>query len=105
MDDSKGIKPNETGMYLKLFHGRDDPEEDMDDWGYEGPTIGPLVWAHTTYNSHFRVRLVHPVQWEELGFPTYNEEPDFEFKDDMIVFNGCYYGDWSLYFHEEKTNG
>jgi len=101
IDDIKGITPKETGMYLKLFHGREDPDEALEDWGFDGPTVGPLVWAHTTYKSHFRVRLVHPMDWEAMGFPTYDEEPDFEFHDDMIKFGGYYYGDWSLFFHTE----
>lgn len=28
--------------YLHLFHGRKDPNQQMDDWGEDGPYIGPL---------------------------------------------------------------
>ncbi len=43
-----GQSPPKPGLYLGLFHGRDDPNEQMRDWGFNGPTIGPLVWCHTT---------------------------------------------------------
>jgi hypothetical protein len=29
-------------VYLHLFHGRNALEQDLDTWGREGPTIGPL---------------------------------------------------------------
>ena len=29
-------------MYLRLYHGRVDPDQEMDDWGFDGPTFGPL---------------------------------------------------------------
>ena len=29
-----------AGVFLKLFHGRDSDEQDMnDDWGFDGPTL------------------------------------------------------------------
>ena len=36
-------------MYLRLFHGRTDPQQDMDDWGSDGPVLGPYKFAHRTY--------------------------------------------------------
>ncbi|GEM_PF-912660 len=38
-----------TGLYLHLYHGRKDPDEDLEDWGSDGPVIGPLAYVHTTY--------------------------------------------------------
>lgn len=35
-------------VYLYLFHGRATPDEDVEDWGCEGPAIGPLDYVHTT---------------------------------------------------------
>jgi hypothetical protein len=29
-------------LYLELYHGRDNVNDDMDDWGFDGPIIGPL---------------------------------------------------------------
>jgi hypothetical protein len=28
-------------LYLRLYHGRTDPEQQMEDWGFTGPTFGP----------------------------------------------------------------
>jgi hypothetical protein len=36
-------------LYIRLFHGRTDPDQDMDDWGSDGPVFGPYEFAHTTY--------------------------------------------------------
>ena len=38
-------------MYLKLLYGRDMADEEMDDWGPDGPWIGPLNYFHCTYLS------------------------------------------------------
>ena len=29
-------------MHLGLYHGRTDPDQQMDSWGFVGPTVGPL---------------------------------------------------------------
>lgn len=80
------------GMYLKLFHGRADPDADMADWGVDGGFIGPLQYAHTTYLHHFRV---DPVGHEDDGL-------ELAIVGDMLRFNGAYYGDWSLFMHDGK---
>lgn len=33
-------------LKVKLYHGRDDTKQDMDDWGYGGPTFDCLSVAH-----------------------------------------------------------
>ena len=43
-------------VYLYLFHGRATPDEDVEDWGCEGPAIGPLDYVHTTYGSEVKIR-------------------------------------------------
>ena len=51
-----GSKPTRPGMYLGLFHGRDKPREAMNDWGFNGPLIGPLeMGAHHVHlhDLHF----------------------------------------------------
>ncbi len=42
-------------MYLRLYHGRTDPDEQMDDWGFVGPTFGPLACYVHTYCCTFRM--------------------------------------------------
>ena len=42
-------------LYIRLFHGRTDPNQDMDDWGSDGPVFGPYEFAHTIYTSSVRL--------------------------------------------------
>jgi hypothetical protein len=78
-------------MYLHLFHGRMDPEEDMEDWGDDGPLFGPLQYAHVTYCSDIKLEMADGRQPEWLRF-----------HEDMVEFDGVYYGDWSVYLGEEE---
>src|SRR3546814_15424074 len=45
-----------VSVYLHLFHGRNSPDQDMDDWGFDGPTIGPPDYVHTTYGDNIQTR-------------------------------------------------
>jgi hypothetical protein len=35
-------------MYLHLWHGRKEPDERLNDWGFDGPCLGPLREATFT---------------------------------------------------------
>lgn len=67
-------------VYIKLFHGRDTIDEQMQDWGYEGPTIGPFPYVHTTYASDIKC----------------GENTVFKVINDLFEYEGKYYGDWSV---------
>ena len=43
--------------YLQLFHGRKNPYEILEDWGEEGPIIGPLDYIHTTYATEIKFEI------------------------------------------------
>ena len=73
-------------MYLKLFHGRNDPARDMDDWGFDGPIFGPYQFIHTTYANFVKMSDTDG-KMNELHIVG----------PDMIYYNGSYYGDWSVY--------
>jgi hypothetical protein len=73
-------------VYLKLFHGRPDPKQDMDDWGERGPIIGPCVYVHIVYGN-----VIH------LGHPESDERNvDLNIDDGLVHLNGMYYGDLSV---------
>jgi hypothetical protein len=72
-------------LYLKLFHGRTDPTEQMNDWGSNGPILGPYEFIHTTYAS--RVKMGHDADDVDELFAV----------EDMIYYDGVYYGDWSVF--------
>ena len=42
-------------MYLRLYHGRKDPNQQMVDWGFDGPTFGPLSSYVHTYCRTFSI--------------------------------------------------
>jgi len=73
-------------MYLRLYQGRTDPAEEMDDWGFVGPTFGPLSCYVHTYCCNFRIRGGRDYREIWLGKC-----------DDMIQWDGCYYGDMEVF--------
>jgi len=76
-------------MYLQLYHGRIDPAQQMDDWGFLGPTFGPLSCYVHTYCCNFRI-------YAECG----TDELWLEKYDDMIRWEGCFYGDMEVFVAE-----
>ncbi len=74
-----------SGVYIHLFHGRKDSSRPMDEMGDMGPIFGPYEYAHTTYGSDIK-----------LG------EKDVLFAiDDLVYYNGMWYGDWSVFSNPE----
>jgi hypothetical protein len=72
----------EGTLYLHLFHGRTDPEQQMNEWGTDGPYIGP-TYIGWTYGG-LKVNHEHLLQ-----------------KEDMIYYDGVYYGDCCVLTTEE----
>jgi len=73
-------------IYLRLYHGRNDPDQEMDDWGFAGPTFGPLSSYVHTYCRTFRIH--GDGDSSEVWLETH---------DDMIRWNGCFYGDMEVF--------
>lgn len=105
-------EPTKPGMYLRLFHGRNSPDEQLDDWGFEGPEIGPLQYAHTTYASDVKLEFLDVEDHDKFflrevcGYNRNTEEVSFsEFAEldiahGMVVYDGKYYGDWSVFYFD-----
>ena len=81
-----------TGTYLGLFHGRTDPKQSLDDWGFPGPVIGPVNWVHITYASEMKVALLGECD-ASLVIPVVEGCAEFEAK---------FYGDWTIYQHIQR---
>lgn len=81
-----------SGTYLGLFHGRNTINEEVNDWGFEGPIIGPLKWVHTTYRSHVRFCPIG----EDDGI-------DLAFNEDLLNWEGKYYGDYTVFVHTKSN--
>ena len=65
----------------------------MDHWGFVGPSFGPLRYFVQTYFCTLRL---HGWNDEELWLERY---------DDMIVWDGAYYGDMSIFIAERHQQG
>jgi hypothetical protein len=62
-------RPAKPGLYLAMTHGRHHPDDQLNGWGFDGPTIGPLKWCHTTYATEVRFeflkkRRCHRLFWQ-----------------------------------------
>lgn len=77
-------------MYVSLFHGRKDPQEIMEHWGVEGPTFGPYQYVQVTYGQHIK-----------MGRPDKHIDDLFWSDDFLIYYDGTYYGDMSVFMHNE----
>ena len=83
-------------VYLELFHGRKTPGEQLDDWGTQGPILGPLAFVHTTYAQDIKIQTAdgHAGVLRVVG----EEMPD------VLYYDGVYYGDWSVFGPEVLAN-
>ena len=103
------IPPVPSGVYLRLFHGRTDPDQDLVDWGCEGPVIGPPAYLQVTYMCD--VKFAAPPHVMELFFPDVIAEWRsrglsnaggplcdwrLEIHGDLVLNDDVYYGDWSV---------
>lgn len=87
--------PTEPGMYLRLSHGRESIDAELEDWGYDGPWVGPIDWFHCTYMYDIGIGF---ATGEEFG-PAAGTDlvpPPIFFSNDMIYCDGSYYGNWEV---------
>jgi len=97
MKDNQTVKP---GLYLALFHGYKNEKERAkgNEWGANGPLIGPLTYCHTTYAAHMKLQFETDEDAKLYGFhlgkDAFNEIPIN--RDGCAVFQGMEYGDWTV---------
>ena len=93
-----------NGMYIGLFHGTegDKKRPKTEDWGFEGPVIGPLVYVHSTYGSDvkFKFRYFEDTNkaHQTCGFDDYEESVNLV--DGCFPCLGNLYGDWTVFYIE-----
>lgn len=77
---------NQFCIYLN--HGRAYPEEELDDWGADGPILGPFTGMHLTYMS--------TVRFFNSDGASRNDEYEASIVGDLFFYDGMYYGDWGV---------
>lgn len=91
-------------MKLVLLHGRDYPDQDMDNWGYNGPHLEGVKYVHSVYGNltiGFKSLKEAQTAHELTGWPYFDEAVlEITFHEDLVLCrskNGNqYYGDWEL---------
>ncbi len=73
-------------MYLSLFHGRADPEQQMEDWGEDGPTFGPYDNIQVTYGTD--LKMTNDAQTDNMTLSG---------ASGLIYYDGMYYGDLAIW--------
>jgi hypothetical protein len=74
---------NRDLLSVRLFHGRRHPSEALDDWGFDGPCLGPFFGVQLTYGSV----AVFAEQQERISLARV---------DDLLFYDGGYFGDLSI---------
>lgn len=88
-------------LVLRPFHGRHNPDEEMNDWGFDGPSIPGVVAIAATYQNNFRLIFGSAEAYQEAknitGWPDWDENSlEMQFFDDLLLVGGKFYGDWML---------
>jgi hypothetical protein len=86
-------------VYIELLHGHHYPNEILEDWGFNGPVLGPFPYFHTTYQSDIKLGddgII--VRGKQVDFPPWDS-------NDYIDFLGGLYGDMSVFGPEYIKNG
>jgi hypothetical protein len=73
-----------------MWHGRTDPAQNLDDWGSDGPTIGPLAYLHITYLSDYK------TAYNDRQPGRSRMDAWFTTVEDLLYYDGTYYGDWTV---------
>jgi len=70
---------------IELFHGRRAPDEKLDGWGSQGPVF-IVDYVHVTYLCDIKLGISEPAG-----------DGDLHFVEDLVFYDGVYYGDWSVF--------
>lgn len=94
---------------LIFLHGRTDPAQDMDDWGFDGPVLEGVAWVHWTYGN-MNVAFVSPEAAQQAADATgwkWMDENILEmtFDDDLVVIRPNSGRDPAQYFGDFEIQG
>jgi hypothetical protein len=94
------------GIYIGLFHGRSTEDEELEDWGFNGPVIGPLKFWQTTYQHDIRGEFDEKFKefinktYKQLGLCT-DKAVSLEFRNNLVFIGEEFYGDYSVFYNDQ----
>ena len=91
-DGQERVEPTNQ-LCLELYHGRKHPDDVMEDWGDEGPIFLVRDNIQATYGSHIKF------------FTPDGKDRSLYYYDDMLYYDGIYYGDWSVSLVKKMNDG
>ena len=97
-------------MLLRFIHGRRHPDEHLNGWGFDGPTLRGVAWVTVVYIADVRVGFVDVEAAQAAqaitGWPVVDELIlEMRIERDLVHLpaaptptgtTGAWYGDWSL---------
>ena len=104
LQQARSLPPPEAHVLaIKLFHGRQRPDEELRDWGADGPLLR-IEYIHVVYFATFQVGTTDNEEvWLE---PWTHGKHDGVLVDDLIHYDGMFYGDWNvLSVPESRVDG
>lgn len=98
------VSNNGDSLAFRLFHGRKDPDQDMDDWGFDGPTLHCLTVAHDQDRILLQDADAHSLELaKRLGLEVTGDTITLHYFADLVTIPRfaddapAYFGDHSAY--------
>lgn len=99
-------------MKMILLHGRHDPDQQLDDWGFTGPVLRHVQYIHSVYGNltiGFSSRSAAKAANRLTGWPFFDDAVlEIRQHDDLIMLTApeaSYYGDWELVEDSDPVGG
>ena len=99
-------------MKMILLHGRHDPDQRLDDWGFTGPVLRHVQYIHSVYGNltiGFSSRSAAKAAHRLTGWPFFDDAVlEIRQHDDLIMLTApeaSYYGDWELVEDSDPVGG
>lgn len=88
-------------MELYLHHGRKTADEELEDWGFDGPRLQGVTGIHVTYLTHYSVHFESAEACATAQALTGWDRWDVNalrmlFEDDLVKTKDGLFGDWGL---------
>ena len=97
---------SKMSLNIKLYNGRNDPEEELDDWGFEGPLLENVKAVQWTYGAEIKIHF-HTEEdqrkareltgWNTLGPEGLCAYVGGEYIETEVNDVVSYYGDFNIF--------